>query len=53
MDSTTPLLQAVDLHKTYRRYANTVEVLRGLSLDVHEGEFLSIVGHSGSVKSTL
>jgi lipoprotein-releasing system ATP-binding protein len=53
MDSTTPLLQAVDLHKTYRRYANTVEVLRGLSLDVHEGEFLSIVGHSGSGKSTL
>ncbi len=48
-----PLLRVVDVHKTYRKAANKVEVLRGVNLDVHEGEFLSIVGASGSGKSTL
>jgi lipoprotein-releasing system ATP-binding protein len=48
-----PLVRADDLHKTYRRHANKVEVLRGLSLDAYEGEFLSVVGVSGSGKSTL
>lgn len=47
------MLQATDLHKTYRRHANMVRVLNGLDLSVHDGEFLSIVGHSGSGKSTL
>jgi lipoprotein-releasing system ATP-binding protein len=48
-----PLLQAFDLHKTYRRGANSVRVLRGLTLEAQEGEFLSIIGASGSGKSTL
>ena len=47
------MLQATDLHKTYRRHANMVRVLNGLDLEVSEGEFLSIVGASGSGKSTL
>jgi lipoprotein-releasing system ATP-binding protein len=47
------LLRAVDLHKTYRKHAHKVEVLRGLSLDVEAGEFVSVVGASGSGKSTL
>src|SRR5262245_3804025 len=48
-----PLLSAVNLHKTYRRSAEKVPVLRGLDLEVHEGEFLSVIGHSGSGKSTM
>src|SRR5262245_5086279 len=48
-----PLLSAVNLHKTYRRNAEKVQVLRGLDLEVHEGEFLSVIGHSGSGKSTM
>jgi lipoprotein-releasing system ATP-binding protein len=48
-----PLLRAVHLHKTYRRYAQSVPVLRGLDLEVYGGEFLSVVGASGSGKSTL
>lgn len=47
------LLRAVDLFKTYRKDANRVEVLRGLSLEVGEGDFVSILGASGSGKSTL
>jgi lipoprotein-releasing system ATP-binding protein len=47
------MLSAVNLYKTYRKYANRVEVLRGLSLDVAEGEFVSVLGASGSGKSTM
>lgn len=38
-----------DIHKSYDR----LEVLRGVSLDVHPGEVLSIVGPSGAGKTTL
>jgi lipoprotein-releasing system ATP-binding protein len=48
-----PLLSAHNLHKTYRKHANKVQVLRGVDLEVHAGEFLSVVGASGSGKSTM
>src|SRR5215210_3367138 len=47
------MLTAVNLHKTYRKYADETHVLRGLDLEVCPGEFLSVVGMSGSGKSTL
>ncbi len=53
MDEPVPLLTATNLHKTYRKDAVKVRVLRGLDLEVYPGEFLSIVGVSGSGKSTL
>jgi len=53
MMESQPLLSAVNLHKTYRRSAEKVPVLRGAHLDVHEGEFLSVIGASGSGKSTM
>ena len=49
----SPLLSAVNLHKTYRKNAVVVPVLGGLDLTVQSGEFLSVVGASGSGKSTL
>jgi lipoprotein-releasing system ATP-binding protein len=53
MLQTVPLLSATDLYKTYRKNADRVEVLRGLDLDVQEGEFVSVIGASGSGKSTM
>ena len=43
----------MNLHKTYRKNAIKTEVLKGLDLEVAEGEFLCIIGASGSGKSTL
>jgi lipoprotein-releasing system ATP-binding protein len=53
MIDAVPLLTAVNLHKTYRKHAVKARVLRGLNLEVHAGEFLSVVGASGSGKSTM
>jgi lipoprotein-releasing system ATP-binding protein len=53
MSEVTPHLQAINLHKTYRKNAITTEVLKGLDLEVHAGDFLCVLGASGSGKSTL
>jgi putative ABC transport system ATP-binding protein len=45
-----PVLRLRDVFKVY---PGPVNVLRGVSLDVAEGEFAAIVGPSGSGKSTL
>jgi lipoprotein-releasing system ATP-binding protein len=47
------MLYAENLYKSYRRHSVAVSVLRGLSLEVKNGEFISVVGASGSGKSTL
>ena len=53
MHASQPLLSATNLRKTYVKFANRIEVLRGLDLDVAQGEFLSVIGNSGSGKSTM
>ena len=51
--SCRPVLQVVDVTKTYFLDEVEVHALCGVSLDVCEGEMLSIMGPSGSGKSTL
>jgi putative ABC transport system ATP-binding protein len=48
-----PVVQLRDIRKTYRNGDLEVHAVRGISLDIHKGEFIAIMGSSGSGKSTL
>jgi len=47
--SDLPMIRVVDVHKRF----GTLEVLKGVSFDVHRGSVVSMIGASGSGKSTL
>ena len=47
------LLAVRELHKSFSEGGNEIHVLRGVNLDLAEGERLAIVGESGVGKSTL
>jgi len=51
--SRAPLVEVIDIYKSYRSGERQVDVLQGLSLTVEPGERLGIVGESGVGKSTL
>ena len=47
------IISLSNLTKTYQMGDNTVHALRSVSLDVDQGEFVTIIGPSGSGKSTM
>lgn len=49
MDCAQPTLVAEDIHKNF----GILEVLKGISLTAHKGDVVSIIGSSGSGKSTF
>jgi putative ABC transport system ATP-binding protein len=49
----TPLIEVVDLFKSYQRDSLEIPVLRNITLQISEGDFLAFMGPSGSGKTTL
>jgi putative ABC transport system ATP-binding protein len=41
------------IHKSYEMGSNSLHVLKGINLEIEQGEFVSVMGSSGSGKSTL
>ena len=48
-----PLLELVNVSKSYVSESEEVNPLRGINLKIYEGQFIAVVGRSGSGKTTL
>jgi lipoprotein-releasing system ATP-binding protein len=48
-----PLVVAKNVQKSFRHMGRTLEVLRGVDMEILDGEMMGIVGPSGAGKSTL
>ena len=47
------IIKIEDLKREFTMGTETVHALRGISFDIKEGEFVTIMGSSGSGKSTM
>jgi putative ABC transport system ATP-binding protein len=48
-----PIIKLVDFRRTYRNGSMEVHAVRGVTLDIFPGEFVAVMGASGSGKSTM
>lgn len=53
MNKKQPVIELKNIIKEYRSLDVITHVLKGVSLEVHEGDFIAITGPSGSGKSTM
>src|SRR5215510_7997606 len=51
--ASAPLIKVRNLVKTYKTPAGDFTAIKGLDVDVRPGEFVAIIGKSGSGKSTF
>ncbi|ROR31408.1 putative ABC transport system ATP-binding protein [Mobilisporobacter senegalensis] len=52
-NASTPLIELIDIYKIYKMGNTEVRANNGISLKIYDGEFVAIVGKSGSGKSTI
>ena len=50
---TAPFLEVVDIHKSYFLNGKRIDVLNGVTITLEQGELVSLIGASGSGKSTF
>ena len=48
-----PLLKVKDLTREFPAGETSIQILKGINLEIYAGELVAIVGQSGSGKSTL
>ena len=51
--SESPLVKVRDVHKHFTRGSERIDVLKGVNLEIPQGDFLALMGPSGSGKTTL
>lgn len=53
MSRNVPVIELKNVYRSFKQGNQTLQVLRGVNLDVEKGEIVALVGQSGSGKSTL